>query len=67
MVQGDEDFFGDTGSQPMTQDEKDRFKKQNSYTYWVQNNQQEFPQSKDKQIIAPKKIEDPDLLKQLSS
>lgn len=40
-------------------------KKQSSYTYWVQNNRDQFPQAKDKTLIAPKKIDDPDLLKQI--
>ena len=38
-------------------------KKKSSYTYWVQNNRDQFPQSKDKELIAPKKIDDPELLK----
>ena len=42
-----------------------RIKKQSSYTYWVQNNKEQFPQHQDKQMIAPKKIEDPELLKKL--
>lgn len=45
----------------------ERLKKQSSYTYWVQNNKEQFPQHKDTNFIAPKKIEDPDLLKQLNA
>lgn len=40
-------------------------KKQSSYTYWVQNNRDQFPQAKDTTLIAPKKIDDPNLLKQI--
>ena len=43
----------------------ERLKKQSSYTYWVQNNKDQFPQHKDTQIIAPQKINDPELLKQI--
>lgn len=43
----------------------ERLKKQHSYTYWVQNNKEGFMQNQDKQIIAPKKIEDPELLKKI--
>eukprot|EP00347_Sterkiella_histriomuscorum_P015547 403356622 len=45
----------------------ERLKKQSSYTYWVQNNREQFPQHSDKSLIQPKKIDDPDLLKQLNS
>jgi hypothetical protein len=44
----------------------ERFKKQHSYTYWVQNNKEQFPQHANKDIIQPKKIEDPELLKKLA-
>jgi len=39
--------------------------KENSYTYWKQNNMEQFPQYKDTSVIAPKKIDDPEILKQL--
>ena len=42
-------------------------KKEASYTYWVQNNHDQYPQSKDATIIAPKKLECPNLIKELSS
>ena len=43
----------------------EKLKKQSSYTYWVQNNKEQFPQFQDKEFIAPRKIEDPELLKKL--
>jgi hypothetical protein len=46
-------------------DKDGRLKKQSSYTYWVQNNKEQFPQSQDKTMIQPRKIDDPELLKQL--
>lgn len=42
-----------------------KLKKQSSYTYWVQNNKDQFPQHQDKSIIQPRKLEDPDLIKKL--
>ena len=43
----------------------EKLKKQSSYTYWVQDNKQLFPQHQDKSVIAPKKIDDPELIKQI--
>ena len=48
-------------------EDKERYKKQHSYTYWVQNNKEQFPQHANKDFIAPKKIDDPELLKQIAS
>jgi hypothetical protein len=62
----EEDF--DSGvTKPNSSDKKSaaELKKQSSYTYWVQNNREQFPQHQDKALIAPKKIEDPELLKKL--
>ncbi|CDW91631.1 uncharacterized protein loc101207721 [Stylonychia lemnae] len=44
----------------------ERLKKQSSYTYWVQKNVEQFPQHQNKQVIAPRKIEDPDLIKKIN-
>ena len=57
----DNDDFGieDTGNKGISPIDPSRFKKQSSYTYWVQNNKEQFPQSQDKTIIQPRKIDDP--------
>ena len=44
----------------------ERLKKQSSYTYWVQNNREQFPQHKDQAIIAPRKLDDPEVVKQIN-
>ena len=57
----DNDDFGieDTGNKGISPTDPSRLKKQSSYTYWVQNNKEQFPQSQDKTIIQPRKIDDP--------
>ena len=60
----DEEFFQDDEKE-LEPKAAEGLKKQSSYTYWVQNNREQFPQHKDKELIAPKKIEDPELLKKL--
>ena len=42
-------------------------KKEASYTYWVKNDKEQFPQHLNKDLIAPKKIDDPELLKKIES
>ena len=62
------EFFGDEGLKTKPEVEEDgRYKKQNSYTYWVKDNKEMFPQHKDTTLIQPKKIECPELLKQLTA
>ena len=63
--QEDKEFFEDDEKEPESLPQAEKLKKQSSYTYWVQNNREQFPQHKDKEMIAPKKIEDPELLKKL--
>ena len=60
-----DEIFNNEDSKTLPQTGTDRLKKQSSYTYWVQNNKDQFPQHQDKTIIQPKKIEDPDFLKKL--
>jgi hypothetical protein len=60
VTSDDEEFF-DTDD--VSAGQHGEVKKQSSYTYWVQNNKEQFPQHTDKDFIAPKKIEDPELLK----
>ena len=59
------DDFGIADDDNVSLKDPARLKKQSSYTYWVQNNKEQFPQSQDKAIIQPRKIDDPELLKQL--
>ena len=58
------DIFDETDIKDLT-DKDGKLKKQSSYTYWVQNNKEQFPQSQDKAMIQPRKIDDPELLKQI--
>ena len=61
-------FFDDKDEEDTKQataDSASKLKKQSSYTYWVQNNKEQFPQHQDKSLIQPRKIEDPDLIKKL--
>ncbi len=60
-----DEIFDNEDSKTLPQTSTDRLKKQSSYTYWVQNNKDQFPQHQDKTIIQPKKIEDPEFLKKL--
>ena len=60
-----DEIFDNEDSKALPQTGSDRLKKQSSYTYWVQNNKEQFPQHQDKSIIQPKKIDDPELLKKL--
>ena len=69
-VSSDDEQFFDTDDATAASKgsvEEAKLKKQSSYTYWVQNNKEQFPQHTDRQLIAPKKIEDPELLKQLEA
>ena len=61
----DENDIVDENDVKELKDKDGRLKKQSSYTYWVQNNKEQFPQSQDKSMIQPRKIDDPELLKQL--
>lgn len=47
-------------------DEASKLKKESSYTYWVNKNAQNFPQNQNKDLIMPQKIEDPEMIRQLS-
>jgi hypothetical protein len=64
-VKDNTDDFGIADDDNVSLKDPARLKKQSSYTYWVQNNKEQFPQAQDKAIIQPRKIEDPELLKQL--
>ena len=61
----DDDFFDNEdekdGSGKTSGDSKLK-KQKSSYTYWVQNNKDQFPQSQDTQLIAPMKLDDPKLV-----
>ena len=61
------DFFDDNDEDTKqgSADPASKLKKQSSYTYWVQNNKEQFPQHQDKSLIQPRKIEDPDIIKKL--
>jgi len=61
----DENKDPEVEQQPLNDADKLKKQKQSSYTYWVQDNKQLFPQHQDKSVIAPKKIDDPELLKQI--
>ena len=60
------DDFDIEESHTMLPNTEQKLKKEHSYRYWVQDNKNQFPQAQNNQLIAPKKIDDPELLKMLT-